>query len=181
METLQLLILKKKNKNAQSWGMDLAIASVIFVFGIIILYVYSMNNPNEAKMNLEDLSYQAEGISNIILSEGYPNNWNITNVVRIGILDNDSKINQTKLNQFYNLTIDNYGQTKIWFNTKYDYTFCFPNHIMMINSTSAAPYNCTGKPGNINPNSITARNLFKVTRFVIYNNTPVTANVYVWG
>jgi hypothetical protein len=174
---------KKNNKKSQSWGMDLAIASVIFSFGIILLYVYSMNNPNEAKANIEDLSYNGEGISNIILSEGYPKDWDISNVVRIGILDNNSKINQTKLNRFYNLTVDNYEKTRVLFNTRYDYIFCFFNYTMMINSTTASPTNCAGKPGKSpsNINGAGTENLFKVTRFVIYNNTPVTANVYVWS
>jgi hypothetical protein len=189
MEMLKSIVLKK-NKKSQSWGMDIAIASVIFSFGIILLYVYSMNNPNEAKENIESLSYEAESISNIILSEGYPKNWQTlpnADIIRIGILNNNSKIDQDKLDKFYSLTQTDYEKTKVLFSTRYDYAFCLPllpSGTSVMNISTAGGWiheECIGGKNRVADITATStRNLFKVTRFTIYENKPVTADIYVW-
>lgn len=163
-----------KNKKAQGWGMDLMVALSIFLIGIVIFYIYSLNNPNEAKENIENLFNDGESLTNILLSKGFPNSWNTTNVVRIGILS-DNKINATKLERFYDLSQTEYEKTKALFNTRYDYYF-FLDEDMIINSVSVEGI---GKPG-VTKTTISAVNLIKVTRVVIYENKPVTAYLYIW-
>ncbi len=163
-----------KNKKAQGWGMDLMVALSIFLIGIVIFYIYSLNNPNEAKENIENLFYDGESLTNILLSKGFPNSWNSTNVVKIGILS-DNKINATKLERFYDLSQTEYEKTKALFNTRYDYYF-FLDENMTINSV---PVEGIGKPG-ATKTTINAVNLIKVTRVVIYENKPVTAYLYIW-
>lgn len=163
-----------KNKKAQGWGMDLMVALSIFLIGIVIFYIYSLNNPNEAKENIENLFNDGESLTNILLSKGFPNSWNTTNVVRVGILS-DNKINATKLERFYDLSQTEYEKTKALFNTRYDYYF-FLDENMTINSVSVEGI---GKPG-VTKTTINAVNLIKVTRVVIYENKPVTAYLYIW-
>jgi hypothetical protein len=162
------------SKRSQGWGMDLMIALSIFLVGMVIFYIYSLNNPNEAKENIENLFYDGESLTNVLLSEGYPNAWNSTNVVGMGILSND-KINETKLERFYDLSQTEYERTKILFNTKYDYYF-FLDEDMIINSI---PVEGIGKPGTTKIN-IDAINLIKVTRVTIYKNKPINAYLYIW-
>lgn len=162
------------NKRGQIWGADLMIAASIFVFGITIFYFYSINVSNESPEIMENLFYEGNFIANTILSEGAPIEWNETNVLKIGILTGD-KINSTKLEMFYNLTKTDYEQTKINFNTKYDYVFLL-NENMSIDSNDV---DYIGKPG-INLNDLPAENLIKITRFVSYENVPKTAYMYVW-
>lgn len=113
---------KKLNKKAQAWGFDLMVAVAIFSIGITVFFIYSLNQPAQAKEILEKLSYDGKIITNSILSNGYPENWDSGNVVKIGILS-DNKINETKLNRAYDLAKDNYEETKNLFNTNYDYFF----------------------------------------------------------
>lgn len=162
-----------KNRKSQAWGIDLITGIIIFSIGILVFLIYSVNHAGEAKENLEPLAYEGEVLFSNILSEGYPEDWNSDNVVKIGILGHN-KINETKLERFYALAQDNYNKTKSLFDTRYDYYFSFSN--MDINSTIIEGI---GKPGT-NITSINAANLIKITRFTVYKNKPVTAYVYVW-
>jgi hypothetical protein len=159
-----------KNKKAQSWGMDLMIGVSIFTLGLVAFYIYSLNSPGEAKENLETLSYEGKILANTILSEGSPTGWNKTSVVKIGILSDD-KINETKLQYFYELTEEDYNKTRSKFDTTYDYYF-YLNENMIIDEEPVAGI---GKPDFAN-----AKNLVKITRYTIYRNKPTTAYVYIW-
>ena len=131
-----------KSKKAQGWGIDLMIAVVIFSIGLTVFFIYSLNSPGEGKENIELLFYDGEIIANTLLSPGYPKGWDEENVINIGITTN-GKINETKLERFYNLAEDNYEKTKLLFNTKYDYYF-FISESIIINGGSIEGI---GKPG----------------------------------
>ncbi len=161
-------------KKAQAWGIDLTIAIIIFSIGILIFLIYSLNYSGDSKEALDSINYDGDVLFSNLLSEGYPQNWTLNDVVKIGILDNE-KINETKLEMFYNLAKNDYSKTKTMFNTKFDYYF-FMNENMTINSEQVAGI---GKPG-INRNNINATNLIKITRFIIYKEKPVTAYLYIW-
>ena len=88
MELSILIPLNKMNNKSQTWSLDLIIAVVIFSVGIIIVYVYSINHPLEAKENFDDLFSQGNNILESILSEGYPLDWDSSSVTKIGVLDN---------------------------------------------------------------------------------------------
>ncbi len=165
----------KTNKRGQAWGIDLIIAFIIFLMGILIFFVYSVNYSEESKENLYSLSHDGDIIFNSILSEGYPMDWNSTNVIRIGILTN-GRINETKLERFYNFSVNNYAKTKNKFNTPYDYYFNMSSKIMISTSVIEG----IGKPG-INLNNLNSSNLIKITKFTIYKEKPVTAYLYVWS
>jgi len=121
-----------KSKKSQAWGMDVLVAITIFSLTIFVFFVFTTNQSGEAKQILKNLQLHGKTISNIILSEGHPADWTEDNVIKIGILT-DNIINNTKLERFYNLTSTNYNQTKILFNTPYNYFFFF-NENMTFNS-----------------------------------------------
>ena len=108
-----------------------------------------------------------------MLSEGFPSDWNANNVVRIGILD-EEKVNETKLDRFYSLSISDYPRTKNLFNTKYEYYFNF-SEIMTIPSI-----NDDVQGIGLEPVSTNVINLVKITRVRIYKNKPVSVNLYIW-
>lgn len=157
------------NKHAQAWGIDLMIASVIFTVAIVFFYFYALNEPNEAQETIDALYYDGKIITDSILSEGYPKNWNSTNVVTIGILS-QNKINETKLERFYNRSDLTYAKTKTLFNTKYNYYF-FLNEDMIIDGTTIQ---------GIGKEPLNDKNLIKITRFTVYKEKPMTAYLYVW-
>ncbi|MDD5192455.1 MAG: hypothetical protein PHH54_01405 [Candidatus Nanoarchaeia archaeon] len=165
------------NKKSQGWGMDLIIAIGIFTMGLVAFYIYSINTPGESKENIETSSYEGKILANIILSEGSPENWNTTDVAKIGILSDD-KINETKLKNFYSLaTGAGYDDTKHKFEISYDYYF-FLNENMTIEGTEI---DGIGKPLVTRNNGYDdAKNLIKITRYTIYKNKPMTAYFYIW-
>lgn len=163
-------LIRKANKRAQAWGIDLMIASVIFTVAIVFFYFYALNEPAEAEEKLSALYYDGKIISDSILSEGYPQSWNASNVVITGILTNN-KINETKLKNFYNLSsTTGYARTKRLFNTRYEYYFNLSETMMI----GGIPVNGIGS------NPTNQKNLVKITRFTIYQDKPMTAYLYVW-
>lgn len=161
-------------KKAQVWGIDFIIATVIFFLAVIIFFIYSINNSGELKENYEMMKYEGDKIMNTILSEGYPYDWNKSNFIRIGVI-NDNKINETKIKYFYELTIENYNLTKSKFNTKFEYYF-FLNQNITIDSIEIRGI---GMP-DTDITNISSSNLIKISRVTIYKNKPVAANLYLW-
>jgi len=161
-------------KRSQAWGIDLMVAIGIFSVAIVVFFVYSINQTNEARDTLEDLLYEGKAISNSILSEGSPEDWNSNNVVRLGILD-EGKINNTKLERFYDLSLSDYAKTKTLFKINVDYYF-FLDEEMIIDTENVVGI---GKPG-FDIEDIDEENLIKIKRFIIYNDKLVSAYFYVW-
>lgn len=145
------------------------IASIIFTAGIITFYIYSINTIDETDSVMNKLSYDGNIIANILLLEGTPKNWTESTVISPGILSKN-KINQTKIDSFYNLTQNNYNKTKILLNTRYNFYISFSKNItangLLIQGIGRAPVN--------------QKNLIKIERVAIYNNQPLTMNIEVW-
>jgi len=160
-----------ENCRGQAWGFDLMMAAILFTAGIIVFFLYSINYPTEGKETLDKLFYEGNIIADNLLSEGSPDDWDSSNVARIGIL-NDNKINQTKLERFSDLASADYQKTRVLFNTKYDYFFNLSETIII----DSDPIEGIGSSfQNQNPT-----NLIKITRLTVYNNKPVTLNIYIW-
>ncbi len=159
----------KKIKRGQAWGFDLIIASTLFLGGIITFYLYSLNISEEADTNLNKLTYDGNIITNILLSEGVPSNWTESNLIYPGLLSKN-KINQTKLDMFYSLSVNNYDTTKAIFNTEYEYYLFFSQNItvngVQIEGIGKAP---------VNP-----RNLIKIERITLYKDQPAKMNLDIW-
>jgi len=173
------LYLIPNGKNGQAWGMDLMVAVTIFTFALLSFYLYSLNTPAGIEETIESLSYDGRGITNNLLSEGSPENWDENNVLEIGIL-RDGKINDTKLENFYNWVNSpgGYDETKRVFNTNFDYYF-FLDENMTINSVEI---DGVGKPGVTRDNAMNnAANLIKISRVTVYQNKPMGAKLYIWG
>ena len=157
-------------KRAQAWGFDLMVAVTLFTVGIISLYVYSINFPADNQEPLLSITENANTLADEIFSEGYPQYWTIENVVRPGIMSGN-KVNQTKLEQFYQLSSLQYSRTKSLLRSNYDYYLYFPEPIMI----NGSEIDGIGRP-ETNP-----KNLIKVTRFIVYKDKTVTANLHVWN
>lgn len=165
-----------KYKKAQIWGLDIMMGLALFLIGIMIFFTYSLNQSEETTEVFDLLFYDGKILADNLMSEGYPIDWNSTNSVVLG-LTSDNKINDTKLERLYDMiyTENNYSRTKQLFNTKYDYYFFFDQN-MTIDSN---PVEGVGKPG-VSKNSITSKNLVKITRFTIYQNKTLPLYIYIW-
>ena len=158
-----------REKRGQAWGFDLMIASIIFTAGIITFYIYSINTVEETDLMINKLSYDGNIIANTLLLEGTPKNWTESTVISPGILSKN-KINQTKIDIFYDLTQNSYNKTKILLNTRYDFYIFFSKDItangQIIQGIGRAPVN--------------QKNLIKIERVAIYNDQALTMNIEVW-
>ena len=156
-------------KRAQAWGFDLMIAISIFLVGALLFFVYSLNIYENESAKATSMKYEAEQIGNMLLSEGFPASWNKSNVVKIGLLT-ENKVNETKISLFYELSESDYERTKTLFNTRYHYFFNLSEPILIGNTSVSG----------IGSVFVNQTDLVKITRFTIYKNKPVTANIYLW-
>lgn len=118
---LSISIKLSKLSRAQAWYIDFAIGALLFIFTIVVYLGYTNNFQSQGNGAVDVLLKDAKAISSSLVLSGYPDNWDNTNVIRIGIADNH-KINGIKINNFKNL---NYSLTKKDFATYYDYFVYF--------------------------------------------------------
>jgi len=165
------------NKRGQAWSLDLLMGVFLFTVALSVFYFSALNSSNNLNEAIDLLSYDGRSISKNILSEGSPNDWNSSSVVQIGILD-DGKINETKLEAFYDLANTDYARTKSLFNTKYDYYFFLDTNITFNSITIDG----IGKPGITRDNVAQAdiKNLIRVDRISVYENKIIGATLFVW-
>ena len=157
------------HKKSQVWGFDLIIGVTIFAVGILIFFIYSLNKPGEAEESIKKLSYNGNLVSESVLSEGYPENWNSANVIVPGILTGN-KINNTKLEELYLLADSDYTKTKSLFNIRENYYILLSEKITL----------SFGEVDGIGLEPMNPKNLIKINRFTIYNDKPVNLYIYIW-
>jgi len=102
----------------QIWSLDIMTGLALFLVGIAIFFIYSINQPSQSKETFELLNYDGKMIADTLLSQGYPENWDTSNAITIG-LTTSNKINQTKLENLYQMIYvqNNYARTKNLLNT----------------------------------------------------------------
>tara|TARA_Y100000310_G_scaffold148787_3_gene148043 strand:- start:12068 stop:13198 length:1131 start_codon:yes stop_codon:yes gene_type:complete len=108
---------------AQAWYMDFAIGLLLFSFTLAIYFGYTNNFQKQESGDLDFLLKDAKAISSSLALSGYPNDWDASTVVRIGVSD-DQRLNSTKLKSFKLL---NYSRTKSSLGTTYEYFVHFVN------------------------------------------------------
>lgn len=115
----------KFNKlKSQAFFGDFVISILIFTVILIIYFTYTKNLSNEDTDLLDDLLTDAKTISLSFTSRGYPDNWQASDVVRIGFTDNSNRIDNEKFSEF---VIINYNKSKKLLGTTYDYFLFFVN------------------------------------------------------
>jgi hypothetical protein len=173
---LQPTALNSMGSRGQIWSLDLMAGLALFLVGIMIFFIYSINQPSQAKETLDVLTYDGNIVADNLLSQGYPSDWDSSNAITIG-LTTSNKINQTKLENLYQMIYveNNYTKTKNLFNTEYDYYF-FLNQNMTVSTGSLEGI---GKPGATKDN-VDARDLIKITRYTVYQNKTTPLYLYIW-
>lgn len=165
MESFTLI---RKNR-AQIWGFDLMIALVIFLSGIVLIYLYAINFSDTSQDILNELHSESILVSSMILSEGSPDGWNLQNVEIPGILT-ENRLNQTKLELLNELVEEDYERTKIMLGAKNNFYFTFIEI-----EANGIPLEGVGKA----PEG--EENLIKIERVMVYGNKPVKFILYTWN
>lgn len=142
------------NKRGQGWGLDLIAGVIIFIAGVMVLYVYAINYTSQSNKVLDELYYEGNLISELMLTdEPY------------GIIT-DGVVDQTKLDLFnssYDVRKDTYG-------VRHDFYFTMEN--MEVGG------NYVSEIGKVN--TTTTKDLMKITRIVAYKNRPTKLEVFVY-
>jgi len=151
----QYFLTSRKKKKGQVWGLDLVVASIIFLVGIIILYFYIINYSSQSRSLIEELSYDGNLGSDLILSEE-----------DYGIVS-EGKIDQTKLDEFYNI---DYSLKKGELGLTNDFYFT-------LNSLEieGSPVSYVGKMNETDIGS-----LIKITRVTVYKDKLTKFEIFVY-
>ena len=165
-----------KKKRAQIWYFDLIMGLVVFSAFLIIFFKTDVNTSQEETRAMEDMITEAKIATSEILNSGVPKKWDITNVSKIGILDNN-EINKTKLQY---LSALNYNTTKSMMGLRSDYYFYFAKNGHKIKPLG---FEGIGKPG-INSTNIEQKEdptrIIKLVRIVILNDNPAKMEFILW-
>lgn len=150
--------------------MDITLAAMIFVMGIVIFYLYTLNYKTSERNEIEEARYEAGLVASSILSEGNPPDWTALTVTKIGLMSN-GQLSDIKITQLYDLAYADYGQTKQLFGARYEYFINLSEKIII----GGEPV-----PGIGRIPDASAQNTIKITRLTNYHNKPVTVEVSAW-
>lgn len=168
-------------KKAQVWSLDLIIAIVLFTVAILIFYTYGSNLVKVDEDKTAYLLQDAKTISGFLVQGGVPDNWTSTDVITIGVTNDNFIINTTKLQAFSQLAVSNYSGTKQILSTRADYFIFFENKngtYLSINGVSGI-----GKSGINQTNIYEIQNpdqAITLYRFVLYNREIIKLGILVW-
>ena len=147
------------------WYLDLFIA-VTLVFIVSVVYIQHMSQSRGIQT---DLLSKAQTMSGLLMSPGYPLNWNTSTVVIPGVV-NDYHINQTKLNSLYDLP-----------HKDLVYLFQVENNVYIYLEQNANPIIVIGKNATGKEPTSLAQNIAHVQRVALYNNKPAILHVITWA
>ena len=109
-------------RRAQVWYTDFIIGVLIFSIVIIAYFYYVEHTEYSDETLVSSLIAEAKGISNSLITQGYPVNWTAANVTTVGLTDGSYRINMTKLNNFNSW---GYEERRGYLHTTKDYYFFF--------------------------------------------------------
>jgi len=164
-------------KKGQFNFLDFITGVIIFAILLTIFFKYS-SNITKSQEGITGLAVEGRIISDDLLSEGFPSNWNSSNVVIIGITENNNQINETKLQEFINLS---YAETRNLFRTKYYYYLIFKDQDDSVINASPTQEGI-GHPGinYSNIDNIDTKKLVKIERIVFFRNQMAKMVLYLW-
>lgn len=161
-------------RKSQIWSIDLAIAFLIFLGGLIIFYKYSINSIDAEKEDIDDMVLDAKLLSNHLVSAGYPTDWDSSNVTQIGLTDGEMRIKKEKVEEFFGIADTDYPRSRRLLSTTHDYYVTFEDSEG--NLTKIGGIEGIGK----NYQEEDTKNIIRVVRFVYYNSSIIKLAVHIW-
>lgn len=160
-------------KKAQVWTLDFIAGLLIFIV-IIFIVIATLRNYVNNDDDYADIVRESDHISSMLVGDGFPSDWNSTNVLIPGIADNN-RINSSKLDSFDELT---YSRQKTLLQNTGEFVFYFYNGAIINESQCFRGYALPGCTLAI-PDS--AENVAKTERVVILNSSIVKLVVITWN
>ncbi len=168
-----------QRRNAQVWTIDFIAGLLLFIVALFLglQVILSMT----ATDTYSGLYRDGVHLSTTLLTPGYPEAWNITQVIVPGLVtvNTTNRIDPVKLQE---LDAMSYGRSKVLFRISHEYIYFFRNNTNVINITRcvhgyAFPVNPDCTP---NLSTLQYKQLVRIDRLVIYNSTPVMMVIYTW-
>lgn len=151
-------------KKSQIWFLDFMFGLFIFL-GVVVFYYNYYNNISDDKEQVwNEMVIDSKSVSSSLISQGYPEDWNATTAVRIGLMNSNHRMNQTKLDEFAKIE---YNTSMILLSTKYDFYFFLEEK----NGTKHFP---------VGREPVNNTFIVQSTRLVIYNSSIHRMVVYLW-
>jgi len=175
--------IKIRNKNAQVWALDLAIGLMVFVGIIFMFYRYSVSFVPE-KTTIEKMIKQGSFVTESLLSQGYPENWNqepntISDTTMFGLLDNNSLLDVGKWEKFCGWSQDYYTVVKERLNTDFSFYIFFDKN----NDGVGEMIEDCNETGKVLVSG--TKQIVKIQRLVAYNDSgqiyPMKMILYLWS
>jgi len=146
------------DKRGQVWSLDLLVAFVIFTVSLVVIYFYALNYTAGSSDDLDELFYEADFASNLLLSEW--EQWSDS-------LVEDGRINQGRLDNF-DVVSDDEKKAKLGISNNFYF-------LMSEMKVLGVPRE---RVGIINSSVVDSQ--VKITRIVIYENRPTKFELVVW-
>jgi hypothetical protein len=158
----------KENK-AQVWYTDFMVGVMIFFIVIIVYYTYAHGLESDPSKITSDLLIGAKAITGSLVKQGYPLDWNESNVIIIGLTDGKQRIVNEKLEMFADMNYSFIKSKIISSNDFYFFLEDLEGNRILIN----------GKEG-VGKEPVDYGNMVSLSRVVIYNSKLTSMVVQVW-
>ncbi|MFW6014316.1 MAG: hypothetical protein ACOCZQ_03050 [Nanoarchaeota archaeon] len=170
------------NKKAQTWKMEFIFGFFIFII-VIAMFFTTINDLTRDDKTLEHIYIEGQTISEVLISEGAPTDWDEDNVIRPGILKEGRKIDPEKTGLLYSISETNHSLLRNAFGVNsYFAVYIIDNEGEIIefdNKKGAASPTVSIEEDGINFNMETDH-IAKVKRIVLYEGNPVRMVVFTW-
>ncbi|HHE36578.1 MAG TPA: hypothetical protein ENL16_02065 [Candidatus Woesearchaeota archaeon] len=177
-----------RDNKAQLWVSDYTISMLLFILAVILSVNIIINSFPTSNV-FEELKTDASKISEILLSEGYPSDWDNESVIRPGLLT-ANRLNKTKVINAMNMS---YSSLKPKLQALHDFIVIFEDPAgdmiefeglcvigspdVSISSTGSGPLIDCHNPDFT---TIDYDNMIRIIRLVIYESRIIRMVVYVW-
>lgn len=155
----------------------------VLALGLFLLMLFIFINFNQTQRNSYIVADEALMISDAILSEGIPSNWNESSYYRPGIITNN-KLNETRWTTMESLMTTNSTELKKRYSILSNFMIRIGNYTegtftpININGTSYISTDSTVNPGNIG--SSETNQIDRIERAIAYNGTILIMEVIAW-
>lgn len=169
---------------------DVMVSSLFLVVLLVLYFQFAANLTSEHTGVMESLIFDADVISETMLSSGFPEGWDETTVQRPGLTDGNQRLNLTKLRRVANIS---YYDRKEIFGTISDYYILLQhtdasstllNISEEVNLTNAG---LSGEGGMGQPNitlaalsSLQPEFQVRTVRYMVHNSSTIRLVIYLW-
>lgn len=153
----------------QVWYVDFLIGGLIFIIALAVYFSYVNNLSTGNDDTLMEISVDARRISESLLSSGYPDPWNATDVERLGLTNNNYRLDSAKLGNFSEMSAE---EIRAASGTRF-------NVYVQLVGESGDIISINGLDG-VGAPPVNSTDQIRVTRLVIYNSEIIKMVLDIW-